>query len=1158
MLRILWTSLALSFTASCSDVDSDRKSRHTAATREVAVESEVSRSQSELNLEARNERVGRTTLGPFVPAPALSIYWLNRPADCRARVTLTSTSENGETALLRVYQTSTVLGASEILQNKFLASLPKPATGQQPRPRTFELSLPAAAGPGAMTEIRLSVGTKLIQAYLIADCVIRDSDYGVSFQNGEFSAWSNLGSRSLFAYVPYHTEIMVLQNKGQGAITVSGVNPSGLRDTASAQLDPIHYRYTNPGTPNNCSRATAPTVGPASVNPGCSSPIVPSEVSWPGTGHSNVLWRFDFAAPTWKFAAGGFPLILSPSAEAVRAIKAGLVFDGKRMLAHGFQRQYLNRLRHQMVYRTGSTAEMRDAFNGMMTDESVSLGTFPNRLLTHPKYSLFADFRSAIEVQNLNRLSDWLGSSDGWQLRDPATTSLASTALKPIDVYASSGPAGVWQMVVAPVANTTNLKFANSVNRVIASIKGAEPLSDPTRWDRLSITAPLNLATPAPDLFHGASMYDNTLSPSLARMALLDGKKASTEFDNPFYAKKELIYRSALAALADLAALPESEVWQAPETDLNGIYAGGTIAFTVGRKVLATYGDVGFFLRKLFCNYSPSVDERSKYACSSLSATVLSEQDWAKWNFSPQEITLWKEIFAVWTVGVQRVAYRLYPNNLVSSRNQSAHYLVGFQQLAQGSGDPFDVELSNEYVDRWVASQDASGFFMESLGPDGSYNGMSNFYAAEFYLNSCKAGACNRKIKDSLVNSYKFFSYTVAPEPRAPELAPQLLGGFNFNHRVGAGFHDEQFEGAKGIALNIPEVNAWTQTYLSALGGTAAVLAPLPSAYLANGSGRMDLNYQRFEAFELWKNSEQLPRANFPAQTSGTSTKHFENQLIAIKRPGYYTAVYVGRPAATQPTSRASMNNEKHRLPWNPNSYNGLDESSGAQIGDPHYWNAAYVGGGMSLFWTPAFGAGILAGSWSPLVHHGLVAIDGASTVRSWEEYTSTSYEPTTSSLETKGSLENKPCFVNSAGRTRCSGIGGYRYERDYTFLDHTVKVSVSVTAESNATQTPGSYMFENIPLPSGKSKEVNERQPKLHYVAPQEVRYYSADSSVGMRIKFKDALRSHPVNNGPKNSKGLQINRLELQIPIPQPGATSTMHYCIQPISANPDECGF
>jgi hypothetical protein len=507
----------------------------------------------------------------------------------------------------------------------------------------------------------------------------------------------------------------------------------------------------------------------------------------------------------------------------------------------------------------------------MITEDSVALGTFPNRLLTHPRYGLFADFRSAIEVQNLNRESDWLGSSDGWQLRDPTTTSLATTALKPNHVYAASAPGGVWEIVLAPVAGATNLRFANRVNRVIASNKSDEPLSDPTRWDRLSITARIDFATPAPALFHGASMYDNTLSPSLARMALLDGKKASTSFTNPFYARKSLLYRSALAALADLAALPESEIWQSDETDLNGMYAGGTIAFTVGRKVLATYGDVGFFLRKLFCHSSPSIEEATKYACGSFSAAALSEQDWEKWNFTTQEIALWKEIFAAWTVGVQRVAYRLYPNNLVSSRNQSAHFLVGFQQLALGSGDPFDFQLSNDYVDRWVASQDASGYFMESLGPDASYNGMSNFYAAEFYLNSCKANmeGCNRKIKDSLAKAYKFFNYTVAPEPRAPDSAPQLLGGFNFNHRVGAGFHEEQFAGARGVALNIPEVNAWTQPYLSTIGGTETLPAPLPTAYLANGSARMDLNFQRFEAFELWKTRDQLPRASFPAQSTG-------------------------------------------------------------------------------------------------------------------------------------------------------------------------------------------------------------------------------------------------------------------------------------------------
>ncbi len=70
------------------------------------------------------------------------------------------------------------------------------------------------------------------------------------------------------------------------------------------------------------------------------------------------------------------------------------------------------------------------------------------------------------------------------------------------------------------------------------------------------------------------------------------------------------------------------------------------------------------------------------------------------------------------------------------------------------------------------------------------------------------------------------------------------------------------------------------------------------------------------------------------------------------------------------------------RLAW-PNQ----GESRGVQIGDPHGWSAPFVGGGLTMFWTPDFGSSVLAGNWTPLTHHGLVATDGVTEVRSWEDY---------------------------------------------------------------------------------------------------------------------------------------------------------------------------
>ena len=128
-----------------------------------------------------NERIaGQTILGPFTPAPAFTFYWLNNPANCRARMTVTSAL--GENALLRVYSVNDALGTyKETLLSKLLISLPKPAAGGSPTTKTIDLPLLPASTPSSMIEIRLSAGQNRLNAYIAADCAIRDSDYGVSF-----------------------------------------------------------------------------------------------------------------------------------------------------------------------------------------------------------------------------------------------------------------------------------------------------------------------------------------------------------------------------------------------------------------------------------------------------------------------------------------------------------------------------------------------------------------------------------------------------------------------------------------------------------------------------------------------------------------------------------------------------------------------------------------------------------------------------------------------------------------------------------------------------------------------------------------------------------------------------------------------------------------
>jgi hypothetical protein len=279
-------------------------------------------------------------------------------------------------------------------------------------------------------------------------------------------------------------------------------------------------------------------------------------------------------------------------------------------------------------------------------------------------------------------------------------------------------------------------------------------------------------------------------------------------------------------------------------------------------------------------------------------------------------------------------------------------------------------------------------------------------------------------------------------------------------------------------------------------------------------------------------------------------------------------------------------------------------EASGFQIGDVHYWAAPFVGGGMSLFWTPDFGNALLAGNWTPLVHHGLVAVDGRTGVRSWEDYFSTSYiRPTPiptpnnntaygptptptpnnyTTLITYGQLEPSPCIT---GTTTCSGISGYSYQRTYEFLPNSVVVTIRLLAEAGATAPAGSKIFENIPLAGGIEKTFASLEPTPPPPTPtptpltprinalvngrlvalnnkdsstaNELQYYSRSSSVGLRIRFSPGTEKRVVTNGPKDARGLQLNRVELYLPIPAVvGRFSEVKYCLEAISTGPSEC--
>ena len=128
---------------------------------------------------------------------------------------------------------------------------------------------------------------------------------------------------------------------------------------------------------------------------------------------TETVWRFDLSDPEgWQLRAAGFPLILCPTAEAARAIRASVeVLPDGTVVCHQFQRRIAEMLPRLLDPAKVGTAEKL----------IVPLATRKEAWLAHPirATKLMQAFLPMVEHwlrrQNVDPASHWGGSLDGWQ-----------------------------------------------------------------------------------------------------------------------------------------------------------------------------------------------------------------------------------------------------------------------------------------------------------------------------------------------------------------------------------------------------------------------------------------------------------------------------------------------------------------------------------------------------------------------------------------------------------------------------------------------------------------------------------------------------------------------------------------------------------------------
>ncbi len=540
---------------------------------------------------------------------------------------------------------------------------------------------------------------------------------------------------------------------------------------------------------------------------------------------------------------------------------------------------------------------------------------------------------------------------------------------------------------------------------------------------------------------------------------------------NPYFGKTQLLYRATAAALRDLMALQEDETWPGI-ADIDPY--PGMMAFVAAQKTFPVFG---------------------------VAAPHMSD-----------------DIRAVWAEGLRRINDRSYPDSLTSARNQSSHYLVSNQAYADGTGDALYAGMARLYGARFLRAQSPAGYDMEACGPCSSYIGMTHYHQAWYY---CMSG--DPSILQALRNSYTLFNHTVGPEPDGG----RMLGGFNFNHRVGEGFYLEQYSGAKGLVDSaLPEVGVWagpppteeelvTKREAAAATIDAFLDDPKPSTYPWAGTTRY-LNY-----------AEPDRTAVFPCQQDEPFIRTFADEFIFVKRPAYYVACYVGSPAGPF----YIRHREDYRKLFADDA-----ETSGGELADIRKCTP-FGGGGLTGIWTEEYGHSLMAANWSPSTHHGLVGTD-ADGLRWWEDYHAHEHmlDEAAGTLTVTGRLEGHPIS----------------YERIYTFGDEALGVQLTLTADENVDLVD---LVENIPVARGEWKQFGatiEAAGATEGEIEADAFTVSDDRGAGIEVTFDGAQNLRLIPEGLKTSgwRKLQFGRVEVVLPARlQAGQTHLISYTITPL---------
>jgi hypothetical protein len=481
----------------------------------------------------------------------------------------------------------------------------------------------------------------------------------------------------------------------------------------------------------------------------------------------------------------------------------------------------------------------------------------------------------------------------------------------------------------------------------------------------------------------------------------------------------ELFVRGSMAALFNLLFVMESDRFLLPVIDNNSFYSG-SYQLNGFYNLVAAFGEAGSVL-----------------------ADVL---------------PMGERLHRAWAKGLRQVIDRAYTQVMVSSLNQNSHTMMALEHFPRGLENPAMQAgyraMARRWAERFVGEQHPAGYFREGAGIDATYTGIThNFIGFYYRMSEQDPEGPDTVVLDAIRRSYEFYNHTIGQEPTGG-----YLGCSDFANRTAGDFAHEQYGGARGIVEQLGEVSYRMQpsdgdnSDLRSRTQNFEAAAQFVYDYTQPGENGSHNTIGILSEGEFKDPSRRPGDYVLPAHRAETFTRNLSDAdtLLAVKRPGYYAAFFVGKPGAQWMLDRnIALFQEPHPdegLP--PTSVTGFGGHGPTMSdGDPHIY--PFLGGGISFLHTTGFGVLLAGANWNPHTHHGLVAelSDGT---RRWTRYHSRGFtlDETAGTLVTTGGFDDLPL----------------EFTRTFTFHDDRIDVELVITATGDVTLTSFAEVF---PVPT-------------------------------------------------------------------------------------------